>query len=390
MQLTSDSFFYNALGVFTALIVICFAFIKWKLSFWRRCNLPTAQTSAVNVLLQKESLTEYNTKIYKEAKDRNLKHIGTYFLLRPTYVPVNPEIIKYILIKDFNNFMDRGVYFNEDADPLSGHLFSIEGEKWKALRQKLSPTFSSGQMKIMFPTLADCGEQLREHLKKNVHTWDAIDIKEVLARLTTDIIGSCAFGIQCNTLENPDAEFREYGRRLFAPSFVDFGKFLIGFSLPRKLLHKIGFAQTRGDVTNFFKKVVEETVNYRESNNVYRKDFMQLLLQLKNRSVKGEIEYINGKVPKLTMNEIAAQAFVFYAAGFETSSTAMTFAIYEMALNQTIQEKAREEINTILTKYDDKITYEGVVEMTYLQKVLDGKKHIVYLDNYKLCNVLSL
>jgi cytochrome P450 family 6 len=36
-------------------------------------------------------------------------------------------------------------------------------------------------------------------------------------------------------------------------------------------------------ISKFFMKVVEETVGYRERNNVTRNDFMQLLIQLKNQ-----------------------------------------------------------------------------------------------------------
>ncbi|XP_023159272.1 probable cytochrome P450 6a14, partial [Ceratitis capitata] len=46
----------------------------------------------------------------------------------------------------------------------------------------------------------------------------------------------------------------------------------------------------------------------------------------------------------LTLLQMAAQAFVFFAAGFHTSSTTMSFCLYELAMNQAIQDKLREEI----------------------------------------------
>lgn len=44
----------------------------------------------------------------------------------------------------------------------------------------------------------------------------------------------------------------------------------------------LGIGVFSGQVTSFFRKVVKETISYRENNNVYRSDFMQLLVELKN------------------------------------------------------------------------------------------------------------
>jgi len=73
------------------------------------------------------------------------------------------------------------------------------------------------------------------------------------------------------------------------------------------------------------------------------------------------------------MDVIAAQAFVFFLAGFETSSTTMMFCLYELALNPDIQERLRNEIDTVLDRHDGNITYESIVEMEYLDKVVNGK-----------------
>jgi cytochrome P450 family 6 len=81
----------------------------------------------------------------------------------------------------------------------------------------------------------------------------------------------------------------------------------------------------------------------------------------------------SGKDFGLTEEQIAAQAFVFFAAGFETSSTTMSFCLYELALNPPIQEYVQKEIDAVLKKHGNKITYEAIQEMVYLDNTIMGK-----------------
>jgi cytochrome P450 len=77
------------------------------------------------------------------------------------------------------------------------------------------------------------------------------------------------------------------------------------------------------------------------------------------------------------MNSLAAQCFVFFVAGYETSSTTMMFCLYELSLHQDIQDRVRAEIDVVLQKHDGKLTYEGIQEMEYLDKVVSGKASVL-------------
>ncbi|KAJ8926290.1 hypothetical protein NQ314_021349 [Rhamnusium bicolor] len=77
------------------------------------------------------------------------------------------------------------------------------------------------------------------------------------------------------------------------------------------------------------------------------------------------------------MDEVAAQSFVIFLAGYETSATTMTFAMYELALHPEVQQRLREEIKMVLAKHDDQFTYESLNEMKYMMQVIDEtfRKH---------------
>lgn len=76
---------------------------------------------------------------------------------------------------------------------------------------------------------------------------------------------------------------------------------------------------------------------------------------------------------KFTFNELAAQAFIFFVGGFEAASTLTQFTLFELAKNQKIQNKLRDEIRRVMAKHNGEMTYEGVFEMEYLGRVMDGK-----------------
>lgn len=297
---------------------------------------------------------------YIRFKSQGEIHFGTFQALKPIYIPIHQDLVRNVLAKDFANFMDRGMYYDEKHDPISGQLFNLEGQKWKNLRAKLTPTFTSGKMKMMFQTLVDCGGPMVDRLDKQCKQKKAVDIKEILACFTTDVIGSCAFGLECNSFqdENKDSAFRAAGKNFFGFNRWRLVRIILIRFIPEicKLLRVKMFEKS---LTDFYFNVVRDTVKYREENNISRNDFMQLLLELKKN---------NG----LTIGEIAAQSILFFLAGFETSSTLMHFCFYELTQHPEVQEKLRKEIFENIKENGGELTYDGVMGMKYLGQVLDG------------------
>ncbi|TMW51341.1 hypothetical protein DOY81_003582 [Sarcophaga bullata] len=250
------------------------------------------------------------------------------------------------------------MYFNEKDDPLTGNLFFVDAQLWRALRTKLSPTFTSGKMKFMFPTLFQVAEQFMQVLKEKVAEDSIVDVRDMLGRFTTDVISSCAFGIEVNSLKNPHSEFPRLGRKLTEqPRHNALIMALIdGFP---KTARKLGMRIVPEDVHQFFMKTITDTITYRQQNKIQRNDFLNLLLELKN----------DDKVGSLTMEEMCAQVFVFFLGGFETSSSTMSFALYELALHPEIQDRVREEVNEMFGQ-DQEISYESLKDITYLDQVL--------------------
>jgi len=72
-----------------------------------------------------------------------------------------------------------------------------------------------------------------------------------------------------------------------------------------------------------------------------------------------------------------AQALTFLLAGYETSAGTLTFALYELALHPEIQHSVRAEIVQVLSKHGGKLTYDGMQDMSYMDRVVSGEERKV-------------
>jgi len=69
---------------------------------------------------------------------------------------------------------------DEKLNPLQAkNLLLLRGQRWKDMRSKISPTFTSGKMKNMFPLLEECAKNFEICLKEN----QGVDLQiKVIAR----------------------------------------------------------------------------------------------------------------------------------------------------------------------------------------------------------------
>jgi len=104
-----------------------------------------------------------------------------------------------------------------------------------------------------------------------------------------------------------------------------------------------------------------ETVRIRDEQKIVRPDMIQLMMETRDKN--------NG--PTFDIDEMTAQAFIFFLGGFDTVSTIICFMQYELAINPDIQNKLKAEIEDVLKDTNGKPTYEAVNDMKYLDAVIN-------------------
>ena len=180
------------------------------------------------------------------------------------------------------------------TEPLSQHLFSLEPERWRPLRLRLSPIFTSSKLKDMFSLILDCSNILEKYIEKLVSERECIDVREVAGVFTIDVIGSCAFGVDMNAMPKIQRKFREIGREFFGPSLKQLWKNTLREYFPN-IYTLLGYVLPTDDTTIFFTKAVLDMIEHRRKNNIVRPDFINTLMDLQDHPEKLSIgTYLSG------------------------------------------------------------------------------------------------
>ncbi|KAL6437242.1 hypothetical protein ACFW04_005052 [Cataglyphis niger] len=352
--------------ILTSLVIITYLYVTRKFNYWKKRGV--SEISPIPILgnfaeciLRKKTPGILLKEIYDQAKGQ--PYVGFFIFDKPFLLIRNEELVKNILMKDFNHFCDR--YLTPHVNDRLGYanLFFLKNPTWKMLRLKMTPFFTPSKIKKMFYLIEECANNVIEYLDSlNLENkGKVVEIKELSTKFSTDVIGSTAFGLNINSFKDSDAEFYKYGKMIFGTErSYEFFTTLFMPTLAR--LTGLTFFGKQTDA--FLSKVFWETIARREKSDEKRNDLIDILIELKRNYGDKDIDGF-----KFNGDDLLAQAALFFAAGFETSATILSFALYELALNPEIQNKLRKEILQTLVKFDGKITYEMIISLSYLDMV---------------------
>uniref|UniRef100_A0A8C6DN12 Cytochrome P450 3A n=1 Tax=Moschus moschiferus TaxID=68415 RepID=A0A8C6DN12_MOSMO len=240
---------------------------------------------------------------------------------QPLLLITNPDVIKTILVKEcYSVFTNRRVF--GPMGIMKNAVTVAEDEQWKRIRTLLSPTFTSGKLKEMFPIIAKYGDVLVRNLKKEAEKGKSVNMKDILGAYSMDVITSTSFGVNIDSIGNPQDPFVENAKKVLRFNILD----------PLLL-------------------------------SVPRVDFLQLMINSQNSK-----EADNHKA--LSDQELVAQSIIFIFGGYETTSTSLSFIIYELATHPDVQQKLQEEIDATFPNKAPP-TYDVLAQMEYLDMVVN-------------------
>jgi len=219
--------------------------------------------------------------------------------------------------------------------------------------------------------MCECTENFTDFLAKECKSGKAYEMKSLIRRYATDVVATCAFGISVDSFNQPNNEFYVVANKSINFDFkMAFKFFMIRHA--RKLSKLLGLRVFNAEIEQFFKNIVKETVKIRDEQGIVRPDMIQLMMETRDKN--------DG--PVFDINEMTAQAFVFFLGGFDSVSTAIAFVLHELAVNPDVQKKLRIEIENVLKETNGKLIYEAMNGMKYLDAVVNETLRLYPLSSF--------
>lgn len=373
-------------GLGAATVIGGYALLNSKYQKWKKLGIdgPEPILYFGNMLprftLSQGTVPEYEVKLFQKYG----KRYGFYEMSLPVLVVAEPDILKNIFVRDFTAFMDR----RDRATTKIGRHFltALKGEEWRRARNTITPSFTSGKMKVMLSLMDECALTLTNIFDQKAQSGENVDIKSVYGCYTMDVVAKCAFATETNAqTDGKNSVFVNHALAMFSPPKW---RILAMFLLPKFVLPYIADHEH----IDFLESTVKSILAERKKQEYTRhyKDFLQVLTEslkedLPNGNSVPDAEahhghengdhlpngfVANDRKRNLTEDEVVANSIIFLLAGYETTATLLTYCSYALAVNPDVQEKLREECQEAFEASGNKIDYEVVSTLKYLDSTI--------------------
>ncbi|KAL8175054.1 UNVERIFIED_CONTAM: Cytochrome P450 3A9 [Gekko kuhli] len=348
---------------FLALLVL---YGIWPYRFFKKLGIPGPQPWPFigTFFYYRKGILTFDQSCYQKYG----KIWGLFDGRQPLMVILDPTIIKAILVKECYTYFTNRRNFRLNGD-LDSALSIAADEQWKRIRTVLSPTFTSGRLKEMLPIINSNGEKLWKNVQKKVDNGEATAMKDLFGAYSMDVITSTSFSVDVDSMNNPNDPFVTQIKKFLKFSFFNpLILVVVIFPFIAPVLEKLNVSVAPASFMNFFVSAIKKIKNDRQENShTNRVDFLQLMM---DSQVAGEKSEEAHSYKALTDKEIIAQAIIFIFAGYETSSSTLSFLSYCLATHPDVQQKLQEEIDEALPDQATP-TYDAILQMEYLDMAVN-------------------
>ncbi|XP_074485772.1 cytochrome P450 3A40-like [Sebastes fasciatus] len=348
-----------------ALITLIFVYVCWHFGTFKKLGVPGPNPVPFfgTMLAYRKGFTNFDMDCFKKYG----KIWGIFDGRQPVLCITDPAMIKAVLIKECYSFFTNRRNFR-----LNGALYDAvsiaEDDQWRRIRGVLSPSFTSGRLKEMLDIMKHHSANLVSSMKKKADKDEPLELKEFFGPYSMDVVTSTAFSVDIDSLNNPSDPFVTNIKKmlkfdLFSPLFL----IVAFFPFMGPIFEKMEFSFFPASVTDFFYSALQKIKSNREnSKQRSRVDFLQLMIDSQKNNDLSKEEPDKG----LSDHEILSQAMIFLFAGYETTSSSLTFLAYNLATHPHVMKQLQEEIDSTFPNKGP-VEYQALMQMEYLDSVIN-------------------
>ncbi|XP_029376290.1 cytochrome P450 3A30-like [Echeneis naucrates] len=297
---------------------------------------------------------------------------GLYEGRSPVLIVTDPEIIKNVMVKEcYSTFTNRRE--NILAGPFDDAITTVKDERWKRIRSSLSPCFTSGRLKQIFPIVVRYTDRLIEKLGK-MNSDEAVDVKQFVAPYSLDVITSVSFSVEADAINNPDDPLIVHLKNVLNfRLWLIFLLMLIPYGT--RLAELLGIDIMPRHSVDYFYNIIKKFKTQHSEEESSHADFLQVMIQneIPESAVKSEHDQPS---KGLTDHEILSQAFIFIFGGYDTTSASITYILYNLATNSEAMETLQNEIDAKLPR-DAPVEYKDLFDLQYLDQVISESMRLI-------------
>ncbi len=377
------------------LLILCFTllylYVKKKFQYFSQLGIPHQPGTfpfgsdvSWKMLRGKIIFPEQHEIIYQEFKNSPIAGYYTFFG-SPVFVATHPDMIKKVLIKDFNHFMDKREVFKVKQKYLGKGLISLKGEEWKHTRTLTTPMFTSKILKGLLPAMYQASDEFLAHVAKQ--DFADLDVQALLQPCVCEMLGQVACGVKPNIMQkDPESNvFYQQLKKLLGKDNPG-GRFLrimLLVFLPKPLLQLLNVHFVEPEVVNWFADIMKNSIKARKESNVKLNDFVDYFVDLEANLDKLQYEQdqydkdamiAETRMSKLSPEEkenlVITTAFTTFFAGNDTTVVQLCLVFFYLAKEQEWQEKLYLELRDAIEDNDgnEHLDYAQLTGLKFLEK----------------------
>ncbi|MET8472134.1 cytochrome P450 [Streptomyces sp. NPDC006422] len=227
---------------------------------------------------------------------------------------------------------------------------------WARAHDILMPAFALGSMRTYHPVMYKVARRLVDSWDRAAEDGSPVDVPGDMTRMTLDTIGLAGFGYDFASFESSEPH-----------PFVEAMVRCLEWSMKRLARvpggdYEAADAAFRADA-DYLAQVVDDVISARvESGERHTDDLLGLMLTAEHPRDGSTLDTAN----------IRNQVITFLIAGHETTSGAMSFALYYLAKNPAVLDLVRREVDALWgDTADPEPDFDEVGCLTYTRQVLN-------------------